>query len=101
MPASVKTQGETIHNMSTASSAPRIVIRQSCSYEAPIHGIAMAGFNRLISIGADNKIRVHNPETGRTLDTLEGFKRYVTGLRVLDDRLLLLFFTTQYALLDL
>jgi hypothetical protein len=87
--------------MSTPSSEPRIVIRQSCGYEVPIHGIAMAGFNRLISIGADNKLRLHNPETGRTLDTFEGFQRFVTGIRALDDRLVLLFFTTQYALLDL
>ena len=77
------------------------MIRQTCDYDVPIHGIAMAGFNRLISVGADNKIRVHNPETGRALDTLEGFKRYVTGIRVLDDRTVLLMFTAQYGLLDL
>src|SRR5215831_9316234 len=87
--------------MNTSPSEPRIVIRQSCAYEVPIHGIAMAGFNRLISIGADNKLRLHNPETGRTLDTFEGIQRFVTGIRALDDRLVLLFFTTQYALLDL
>jgi len=102
MPANAAPSGnreEVTDLMSTAF--PRIVIRQSCDYDAPIHGIAMAGFNRLITIGADNKIRVHNPETGRTLDTLEGFKRYVTGIRVLDDRNVLLIFTAQYALLDL
>jgi WD40 repeat protein len=87
--------------MNTPASGPRILIRQSCGYEVPIHGIAMAGWNRLISIGADNKIRLHNPETGRTLDTFEGFKRFVTGIRALDDQIALLFFTTQYALLDL
>src|SRR5262245_38955665 len=87
--------------MSAVPSATRIVIGQSCRCELPIHGIAMAGFNRLISIGADNKVRVHNPQTGRTLDVFEGFKHYVTGLRVLDEHTLLLFFATQYALLDL
>ena len=45
-------------------SPPRIVIRQSYG-DTPIHAIAMAGWHRLVSVGRDNQIRVHNPETGR------------------------------------
>jgi len=85
----------------SSPSAARIVVRQSCGYDAPIRGIAMAGWNRLISIGNDNKLRLHNPETGRTLDSFEGFTRDVTGIRALDDRYVVLIFGTQYALLDL
>src|SRR5262249_53766563 len=90
-------------NMDSGSSpsAARIVVRQSCSYDAPIHGIAMAGWNRLISIGADNKLCLHNPETGHLLDSFEGFEREVTAIRALDDRYVVLFFAAQHALLDL
>jgi WD40 repeat protein len=88
-------------NAPLASPSPRIVIRQSCSYEAPIHQIVMAGWHRLISAGGDNKVRVHHPETGRVLDTFGGFERHVTGIRSLDDRHLLLILTTRYGLLDL
>jgi WD40 repeat protein len=87
--------------MDAPSPAPRIVIRQLHRCEPPIHAIAMVGWNRLISAGTDNKLRVHNPETGSVLKTFDGFKRYVTAIRVLDNRQVLLFFATQYALLDL
>ena len=85
----------------SSPSATRIVVRQSCGYDAPIRGIAMAGWNRLISIGDDNKLRLHNPETGRTLDSFEGFRRHVTAIRALDDRYVLLILGTHHALLDL
>lgn len=80
---------------------PRIVVRQSYRCEIPIHAIAMVGWNRLISAATDNTVRVHNPETGSVLETFDGFKRYVTAIRVLDNRQVLLFYATGYALLDL
>src|SRR5262245_46034626 len=83
------------------SPPPRIVIRQSCSYEAPIHQIVMAGWHRLISAGGDNRIRVHHPETGRVLAPCGGLQRHVNGIRPLDDRHVLLILTTRYGLLDL
>jgi WD40 repeat protein len=84
-----------------SSPVPRIVIRQSYRCDFPVHAIAMAGWHRLISAGADNKLRVHNAETGRVLQTIDCFKRYVNAIRALDDRKVLVFFTEQYALLDL
>jgi len=88
-------------NEQSPSLPPRIVIRQSYRSDTPLHAIAMAGWHRLISAGADNKLRVHNAETGRVLETFDGFKRFVTAIRALDDRQVLLFFAAQYALLDL
>jgi len=35
--------------MSTPSSGAQFVIRQSCGYDVPIHGIAMAGFTATTS----------------------------------------------------
>jgi len=84
----------------TTQSSPRIVIRQSYS-DTPIHAIAMAGWHRLVSIGRDNQVRVHNPETGRVLETFKRLDRYITGLRCLDDQLVLLTIGSRYGLLDL
>jgi len=83
----------------TASSA-RIVIRHSYS-DTPIHAIAMAGWHRLVSVGRDNHVRVHNPETGRVVETFKRLDRYITGVRCLDDRQVLLTIASRYGLLDL
>ncbi len=84
-----------------APSSPSIAIRQSPTLDKNIHSIAMAGWHRLVSLGVDNKLRLHNPETGRIVDTFEGFHRYVTGLRPFDDRHVLLVLGTIYGLLNL
>jgi len=86
--------------MTTPASSARIVIRHSYS-DTPIHAIAMAGWHRLVSVGRDNQIRVHNPETGRVVETFRRLDRYITGLRCLDDRQVLLTIASRYGLLDL
>lgn len=86
--------------MNTASSPARIVLRQSYS-DTPIHAIAMAGWHRLVSVGRDNQVRVHNPETGRVVETFQRLDRYITGIRCLDDRHVLLVLASRYGLLDL
>jgi WD40 repeat protein len=78
-----------------------IVIRQSPALDCAVHAIAMAGWHQLVSLGVDNKVRLHNPETGRILDTFEGLNRYVTGLRPFDDRCVLLLLGNHYGLLNL
>jgi hypothetical protein len=60
--------------MTAPASPARLVIRHSYG-DTPIHAIAMAGWHRLVSVGRDNKVRVHNPETGRVLQTFERHSR--------------------------
>jgi len=87
--------------VSVPSPGPRIVIRQSPALDCNIHAISMAGWNRLVSLGVDNKVRLHNPETGRIIDTFEGFQRYITALRPFDELHVLLDLGNQYGLLNL
>jgi WD40 repeat protein len=86
--------------MTAPASPARLVIRHSYG-DTPIHAIAMAGWHRLVSVGRDNKVRVHNPETGRVLQTFERHSRYITGIRGLDDQHVLLLLASRYGLLDL
>lgn len=86
--------------MSAPTSPAHLVIRHSYG-DTPIHAIAMAGWHRLVSVGRDNKVRVHNPETGRVLQTFERHSRYITGIRGLDDQHVLLRLASRYGLLDL
>src|SRR5689334_17717658 len=85
----------------SSSDRPAIVIRQSPTLDCNIHAIAMAGWNRLVSLGVDNKVRLHNAETGKVIDTFEGINRYVTGLRPFDEQHVLLLLGNLYGLLDL